>query len=128
MELLPKQVWTKNCKLVYITRNPKDVVLSHYLHGKNFIGYTGTKEQFLEGHLKGQTLFGPFFNHLLGAWSASKTKSNILFLTYEEMRRDHLKVLRKVSEFFGKNYSDAQLLELKEHLSFDKMKSKNFFV
>ncbi|KRT80236.1 hypothetical protein AMK59_6570, partial [Oryctes borbonicus] len=48
---------------------------------------------------------------------------NVLFLTYEEMKRDLPKVIRKVSTFLGRReLNDDETTRLVEHLSFENMK------
>ncbi|XP_055691171.1 luciferin sulfotransferase-like [Lutzomyia longipalpis] len=58
-----------------------------------------------------------------------RNESNILFLTYEDMKRDLKEAIRKTSKFLGKIYNDDQINALEDHLSFKKMavnKSVNF--
>ena len=38
-EMLPKQTKTKKTKIIYVTRNPRDAVVSYYSHWKLFEGH-----------------------------------------------------------------------------------------
>uniref|UniRef100_A0A499FUT8 Sulfotransfer_1 domain-containing protein n=1 Tax=Anopheles farauti TaxID=69004 RepID=A0A499FUT8_9DIPT len=121
LALLPRQLWTVKPKIIYVARNPKDVAVSYLYHYQMIMGYRGTREAFLEGLLQDRVMFCPQVQHALDFW-ALKNEPNVLFLTYERMKQDLRSVLPRVCEFFGKSYTDSQLDELAEHLSFDRMK------
>lgn len=122
-ELLPDQVWTKNSKLIYVARNPKDVIISWYHFLCGYLGYKGSKERLLEAFLNDQTPFTSFFDHILSYWTI-KDRPNILFLTYEDMKSDLISVLKRIASFLGKQYSEDQYQELADHLSVEKMRRK----
>uniref|UniRef100_A0A182W219 Sulfotransferase domain-containing protein n=1 Tax=Anopheles minimus TaxID=112268 RepID=A0A182W219_9DIPT len=121
LALLPRQLWTVNPKIIYVSRNPKDVAVSYLYHYQMIMGYRGTKEAFLNGLLEDRVMFCPQVKHALDFW-ALKNEQNVLFLTYESMKRDLRNVLPRVCDFFGKAYTDNQLDALTVHLSFDEMK------
>ncbi|XP_058118159.1 luciferin sulfotransferase-like [Anopheles ziemanni] len=121
LPLLPKQLWTIKPKIIYVARNPKDVAVSYLHHYQMIMGYRGTKEAFLEGLLQDRVMFCPQVHHALDFWNL-RQEPNVLFLTYEEMKKDLRGVLPRVCQFFGKSFSDEQLDELAVHLSFDEMK------
>ncbi|XP_058833564.1 luciferin sulfotransferase-like [Topomyia yanbarensis] len=121
LALLPKQLWTVKPKLVYVSRNPKDVAVSYLHHYQMIMGYRGSKENFLEGLLTDKIVYCPQISHALDFWRLHN-EQNVLFLTYEQMKRDLRTVLERVCGFFGKQYTNEQLDELVYHLSFDQMK------
>jgi sulfotransferase len=125
--LLPNQLWTKKPRIIYVARNPKDVVISFYHHYRNIVGYRGTKEDFIEAFLNDSIIYSPFFAHILEFWQV-RHENNILFLTYEGMKADIKSVLRQVAAFFGKSFSDAAIDGLADHLSVDSMRSKSYFI
>lgn len=49
IKMLPYDVLDKRCKIVYVARNPKDVIVSsyHFTKGPGF-GYNGNFEQFVD--------------------------------------------------------------------------------
>uniref|UniRef100_A0A182TLY9 Sulfotransferase domain-containing protein n=1 Tax=Anopheles melas TaxID=34690 RepID=A0A182TLY9_9DIPT len=86
MALLPRQLWTVKPRIVYVARNPKDVAVSYLHHYRMIMGYRGTKEAFLDGLLEDRVMFCPQIRHALDFWTL-KDEPNVLFLTYESMRR-----------------------------------------
>jgi hypothetical protein len=51
-----------------------------------------------------------------------KHEPNILFLTYEEMKKGLPGVLQKVANLLGKTLSNEDSLKLQQHVSFESMK------
>uniref|UniRef100_A0A182N2Z9 Sulfotransferase domain-containing protein n=1 Tax=Anopheles dirus TaxID=7168 RepID=A0A182N2Z9_9DIPT len=123
MALLPKQLWTVRPRIVYCARNPKDMVTSFYHHYRHIQGYMGTREAFLDAILKDLVMFQPQIPHTLDFWSL-RDEPNVLFIHFEEMKRNMPEVLKRASQFLGKSYTTEQLKHLEKHLSFDVM-SKN---
>ena len=62
----------------------------------------------------------PFIPHVLCYWKR-RSEENILFLTYEEMKRDLPAVIRKTAGFLDKKLSEEDVTRLAEHLSFQNM-------
>jgi hypothetical protein len=82
-------------QFIYVTRNPRDAVTSYYNHFQVLKAYTGTFEDFVDAFLKDECgIYTPFMHNVLGFWN-KRHESNILFLTYEEMKRDLPAVIRK---------------------------------
>lgn len=121
VSMLPKQYWEVLPKTVHVHRNVKSVAISYYHHSKNYF-YRGTKEQFVRSFMKDLQFYSPIHSHVIG-YHSLKGCDNILHLSYEEMNCDLKKVVETVCSFFGRKYSDGQLEELCEHLSFGSMKS-----
>ncbi|XP_055857159.1 estrogen sulfotransferase-like isoform X2 [Episyrphus balteatus] len=60
ISLLPRDIWKKKCKIIYVTRDPKDVVVSFFHHFIGMTPYTGTIEEFIEGFLTDQFIYCSF--------------------------------------------------------------------
>ncbi|XP_059622330.1 luciferin sulfotransferase-like [Phlebotomus argentipes] len=118
--LLPKQIWSVKPKIVYVTRNVKDAAVSYYHHYKNLQHYKASFEDFMDAFLTDKVVHAPYDSHVVDFWNM-RNEENILFLTFEDMKRDHPSVIRKTAEFLGKSFTDEQIETLAEHLSFDKM-------
>ncbi|KAK9187485.1 hypothetical protein WN944_018881 [Citrus x changshan-huyou] len=103
---LPESIKNSECKIVYITRNPSDTMVSgwHYfnkiLRRNNQDPYPFEKEY--NNFCAGVHSYGPFFDHVLRYWSESlKTPNKILFLKYEELKRDPKGQVKRLASFLG---------------------------
>jgi hypothetical protein len=100
-----------DAKCVYVARNPKDVAVSYYYHDKSKGGYEGTWEEHFNLFLQGKVMFGSYFDHVLPWWEASqRQRENILFLKYEDMKRDLTATVTRIAEFIGVA-ADQKLVE-----------------
>ena len=109
-----------------MTRNPKDVCVSFYNHWQIFEGFDGSFEVFVSAFLNDVCGYNtPFIQHVLEFWNYSQTaegQKHVLFIMYEDMKRDLDCVCQKVGRFLGKPINESQLSTLVDHLSFEKMK------
>uniref|UniRef100_A0A499FV01 Sulfotransferase domain-containing protein n=1 Tax=Anopheles farauti TaxID=69004 RepID=A0A499FV01_9DIPT len=121
LSLLPLQLWTVKPRIIYVARNPKDVAVSYFHHHRAFVNYGGSKEAFYDDLLENRITYCPIVEHALHFWQL-KDEPNVLFLTYESMKRDLQGVLETVCHFLNKSYSDIELAELAMHLSFEQMR------
>ncbi|XP_012089665.1 cytosolic sulfotransferase 5-like [Jatropha curcas] len=112
---LPASIKNSNCKMVYITRNPKDTLVSMW----HFFNSTRTSEQesypfdkafdsFCQGIVPG----GPFFEHVLQYWHESlRRPDKILFLKYEELQNDPKEQVRKLASFLGRPFAKEEEID-----------------
>ncbi|XP_069582285.1 amine sulfotransferase-like isoform X1 [Ranitomeya imitator] len=84
--LMPKDLRFRMGKIIYVSRNPKDVLVSyyHFLQMKSQIKCTINWETFIDLFISGKVFGSSWFDHLRG-WYQHKEDFDILFLTYEEM-------------------------------------------
>ncbi|KAI4384340.1 hypothetical protein MLD38_002511 [Melastoma candidum] len=113
---LPQSAIDSGCKIVYITRNPKDTLVSlwHFFnHLREDEGLTRYPfEKAYEGFCEGVTLFGPFFNHVLEYFHKSKEHPDrILFLKYEDLKKDPSGGVKRIAEFIGRSLPRDQEVE-----------------
>ncbi|XP_004239101.2 cytosolic sulfotransferase 5 isoform X1 [Solanum lycopersicum] len=104
-----------NCKIIYITRNPKDTLISvwHFFNNRKRLEDLTPLEVVVENFCKGVHLYGPFFKHVLEYWEESKKNpQKILFLKYEDLKIDPKKEVAKIALFLGKPFGNEEDLEI----------------
>ncbi|XP_038597711.1 amine sulfotransferase-like [Tachyglossus aculeatus] len=122
--LLPKGVQSQKVKVIYVYRNPKDVMTSFYHFSKLLtkLQTSDTMEDFMERFLAGDVLANLWFDHIKG-WYSHKNNFNILFLTYEEMKKDLRNAVLKISKFLGKKLTDEDVESVVKQATFENMKN-----
>ncbi|XP_077537997.1 sulfotransferase 1C2-like isoform X2 [Haemaphysalis longicornis] len=100
-----------DARYIYVARNPYDCCVSLYHHTKLFPIYDfehGTFDEFFERFIRGEVDFGDYFDHLL-SWFEHRNDDNVLFLTYEHLKRDPKNGILSVARFLGKDYEEKLL-------------------
>ncbi|XP_049903077.1 sulfotransferase family 2, cytosolic sulfotransferase 3 isoform X1 [Epinephelus moara] len=122
--LMPASFHTSKAKVIYVMRNPKDILVSSfYFHQMaEFLEDPGTFDEFIEKFLEGKVLFGKWTDHVKG-WKDTDLGDRIMYITYEEMVQDLPAALKRMSDFLGRNLSDETIQKIAEHCSFKTMKT-----
>jgi len=122
--LLPKEIWTKKTKTIYIARNPKDSTVSLYYNVRNNVtNYSDTLESLCETVISDKGIFLPFFDHINSYWQL-RHLNHVLFLTYEDLKADTFGGVKMINDFLGCSYNDEQLKRMTDHVSFDTMREQ----
>lgn len=108
---LPMRVFqpVEGAKYIYVARNPYDCAVSFYYF---ILGMTPKSvtdvsfEKFLVGFISGKVLYGDYFDHLI-PWYDHQGDSNVLFVTYEELKADTKGQVLRIAEFLGEEYGKA---------------------
>ncbi|XP_051984233.1 sulfotransferase 2B1-like [Xyrauchen texanus] len=118
--LLAPALQDSKAKVIYVSRNPKDVVVSYYHFHKmaNFLPDPGSFSEFLSAFLKGTVHYGSWFDHVKG-WASHV---NFLYITYEEMWQDLHGSLEKVSRYLMCSLTEDELTSAQKYCSFNSMK------
>ncbi|XP_073483897.1 sulfotransferase 6B1-like isoform X2 [Aquarana catesbeiana] len=125
-EIIPKTFFEKKTKMLLILRNPKDTAVSYY-HFTNNNPVLPTYESwdlFFKDYISGNVIYGSYFDYTL-QWEKHIDDGNILVLTFEDMKVDLPKELKKISDFYGLAMMDEQIKLVKEKTTFLSMKEKS---
>uniref|UniRef100_A0A8C3XRT7 Sulfotransferase n=1 Tax=Chelydra serpentina TaxID=8475 RepID=A0A8C3XRT7_CHESE len=122
--LAPRDLRNRRAKIIYVARNPKDVVVSYFHFSSLSVKLETVPDfnSFLERFLAGKVLAGSWLDHVRG-WSTHRDEFNILFLTFEEIKKDLRGAVLKICKFLGKQLNEKELDTVVEMAAFDKMKS-----
>ncbi|XP_070491074.1 luciferin sulfotransferase-like [Chironomus tepperi] len=101
----------------------KDVAISNY-HFKNLIDvkYNLDINEYFDCFLNDTILFGPYRESVQNYLNLPNYE-NIIYITYETMCADLEGTILMIAKFLGKSVSSENLQKLKEHLSFENMKT-----
>ncbi|CAK7340447.1 unnamed protein product [Dovyalis caffra] len=110
--LFPDSMKTSGPKFVYVCRNPKDVLVSKWKFAEKMrpkeMPPLSLQDAF-ELFCNGVSHYGPFWDHVLSYWKASlETPETVLFLIYEDMKREPLVQVKRLAEFLGKPFSPEE--------------------
>ena len=113
------------CKYIYVTRNAKDVAVSYYHHHRGFKKLHRVEvewDSFFDMFASGQIHFGDYFDHVL-SWWAHRNDDNVLFLKYEDMKKDLPAAVRQIAKFIGQDLSNEVVDEIVCRTTFATMKN-----
>ncbi|XP_073515301.1 sulfotransferase 2B1-like isoform X2 [Phyllobates terribilis] len=115
-------------KVIYILRNPKDVAVSFYYFHKmaKFLPDSGSFPEFLELFLEGKVYYGSWFDHVKG-WYSEKNNLDIFYITYEDMKKDLRRSIKKLCGFLGCPMYSEEVDKVEQHCDFAVM-SQNVMV
>ncbi|KAL2780362.1 sulfotransferase 1E1 [Daubentonia madagascariensis] len=126
-ELLPASFWEKNCKIIYVCRNPKDIAVSYYYFFLMARGHPnpGSFPEFVEKFMHAQVPYGSWYKHVKSWWE-KRTNPHVLILFYEDMKEDIRKEVMKLLQFLERKPSEELVDKIIQHTSFQEMKNNPY--
>ena len=120
--MLPESVFSSGAKVLYVSRDARDVCVSFYYFAKmnKVHKYRGTFSDFRDSFVNNAVMYGPYREHVKGYMDRSDT---VLCLTYEQMHQDRASVVRKVADFLGVSLNDNEVGNIVANTSFEVMKA-----
>lgn len=118
-QLLAKTLDNSECRVVYITRNPKDTVVSmwNFLQKWDDPNTKGVPhlQELANDFTNGFVPYGPYYDHVLGYKSFSVNKPmNVFFITYEELKDDPGTHVKRLAEFLGCPFGQGEEEQVEE--------------
>lgn len=95
-------------------RDPKDTFVSLWQFARNAslkgldssTSEVAELEKVFELFCDGVTIYGPYWDHVLGYWKASlESPERILFLKFEDLKKEALFYVKKMADFMGFPFS-----------------------
>lgn len=122
------QYCPKYPKVIYLLRDPRDVMVSLFRwmiknptkrRKINSAEFETFAKYFFEGDFK----FGRWDNHI-SQWkiNSGKIKNGILFIKYEDLKKETVSELKKILLFLDRGVNDKLILKSIEAASFNRMK------
>ncbi|NWX11120.1 ST3A1 sulfotransferase, partial [Caloenas nicobarica] len=121
--LVPRDMRNKRGHVIHVTRNPKDVMVSYYYFSKfmNTLEKIPDFDLFMKRFLAGKVLASSWMDHVAG-WYSHAEDFNILFLTYEEMKKDLRSAVLNICNFLGKRLSEEEVDSVVGQATFENMR------
>ncbi|KAL6570965.1 hypothetical protein OROGR_000515 [Orobanche gracilis] len=99
-------------KIVYLCRNPKDILVSLW-HFTNSLKHRDAKansfDEVFDMFCRGISLFGPFWDHVLDYWKKSRENPDrVFFLKFEDMKETPGCVIRRMAGFLGCPFGEGE--------------------
>ncbi|KAG6420979.1 hypothetical protein SASPL_117525 [Salvia splendens] len=104
-----------DCKIVYVTRNPKDTLISmwRFVQKLDAVAVAVGDDPW--------RLWISYYDHVLGYRDESlRRPQKVMFVTYEELKEDTKSHVRRIGEFLGCPFGGEEEVEkIVERCSFD---------
>ncbi len=106
-------------RFIYVVRDPRDVVVSHYFFSVKHRWFRGTMEQFVSARQR----FGDWGTHVRGALDEqARRPSDVLLLRYEDMLDDPHGAVERVASFLDFRASRKRVERVVDLTSFATLK------
>lgn len=115
--------YVPSSRYICVVRDPKDVLISSFFFVRSIIlgPLMPLLSEWKRLSLMDGSLLGDWAVHLDSFWRVRDCE-NILFLTYEKMKRDSAGTVREMAEFMGVELTDEQQSRIVEKSSFEFMR------
>ena len=105
-------------KVIYIVRDGRSALLSYY-HMLKDMGQEVSLEELYKGELK---IFGVEWHEHIEEWEQNPYNADILFIKYEDLVKDKIRVLLEICQFINIKRTEEELKEVSKLSSLEFMK------
>lgn len=115
-------------RMIIVSRNPKDTGISMYHHTKNIppFGFDGGWDEFAPLFLEGKVEHSSFWDWHRDWWMAMEANPGmILWVHFEDMKKDLAKEIKRISDFLCLERSDEEIAKVTERCTFTSMKTES---
>lgn len=114
-------------KIIIVSRNPKDGAVSKYHHTKRqpILGFEGEWDDFVPLYLNEKTVSGSHWDWHRDWWEAkAEYPDTILWLQYEDMKKDLKGAISEIAEFLDLEKTDEEIEKVTDRCTFNNMKAE----
>ena len=105
--------YNQKAKYIYVVRHPVSCFGSIMDYFKLTAGpFSPSEPQVLQWFCSDHMWWQPWPDHVGNWWELSEMKNNVFFVSFEQMKKDPISVIKMVSTFFGQ---DLDLREIGQH-------------
>lgn len=123
LDMLPPAL-LDTCKVVWVARNVKDSCVSWFHHEQLLPvhGFSGKFADMAKLYMEGKVLYGSYWKHM-ETMSKHKDHPNMKLIWFEDMKTDIKAVIRDIAKFMGKDFPDAKVDLLEDHLNIENFRN-----
>lgn len=126
----PHLVWSHKSfdasypKVIYLVRDPRDIVISYYHHYVKYYGIGISFNEFFEEFIKGNVWPGKWDSQI-ESWlvNQKKIKNGFLLVKYEKLLKNPSKEVQRLINFLNLTRTKKEINEAIHWASFDNMKA-----
>ncbi|WP_052400852.1 sulfotransferase domain-containing protein [Oceanobacillus jeddahense] len=126
----PHLVWSHESydasypKVIYLVRDPRDVVISYYHHFQKYHGDKRDFDTFFDAFMNGDITPGKWDTQI-ESWLANqeKVKNGFLLVKYEDLLEAPAKEAKRITTFLNVDRTEQEINEAVHWASFDNMKA-----
>ncbi|XP_053378999.1 amine sulfotransferase-like [Mercenaria mercenaria] len=120
--LLPEQLQNGKGRIIYLVRNPKDVVTSFYnFMADQLVEGDRVFENFFDGFVNGTEFACPWPRHVLEYWSR-RDDPNVPFFRFEDVVKDKPAAIRRIADLLGRTLTEEDVTKIADHCLVDNMR------
>ena len=117
--------YDEEAQYIYVARHPVSCCASSI----DWLSYLGgplmpSRNILLDFFCSDQFLFSSWPEHVEGYWQWAQTRPNVLFLHFEEMKKDLTKIILKIAGFLGCKLTEDEISTITEKCSFAYMSAQ----